>query len=318
MVSSWSRHQTVGAETQCQGGWNLGRSKYVRASCWWHLPPPPPVKRRWMRCELDLCLHFNGSAQAGFYYCPFFMMSLWRESWPCATVSWGGRGERLAGGWGGGRRGRGWGWGAEKENKEPVFPFSFLMWSHTCSHIVPLWVCARGGVVLLVVGVVGAEGCWRGQGVLIVRAFDEEGGEWIGRGLCSSEGVVKVHVSGQVKEGPSLCLTSPRWWSKTLISVPSTVPTHCCKNSPCCQQDLCRELEIMATGEWLRKWLNAICETVPDIALPVSQVVMDQLNPGLKNLVNLGKSYEKSVTGNCRFINYSYDALGKALSKLLL
>lgn len=57
---------------------------------------------------------------------------------------------------------------------------------------------------------------------------------------------------------------------------------------------------------------------MPDIALPVSQVVMDQLNPGLKNLVNLGKSYEKSVTGNCRFINYSYDALEKALSRLLL
>lgn len=27
------------------------------------------------------------------------------------------------------------------------------------------------------------------------------------------------------------------------------------------------------------------------------QVVMDQLNPGLRNLVNLGKSYEKAVTG---------------------
>lgn len=27
------------------------------------------------------------------------------------------------------------------------------------------------------------------------------------------------------------------------------------------------------------------------------QIVMDQLNPGLRNLVNLGKSYEKAVTG---------------------
>lgn len=43
---------------------------------------------------------------------------------------------------------------------------------------------------------------------------------------------------------------------------------------------------------------------------------MDQLNPGLKNLVNLGKSYEKSVTGNCRC--HSWDALEKALSNLLL
>ena len=32
----------------------------------------------------------------------------------------------------------------------------------------------------------------------------------------------------------------------------------------------------------------------------LSQIVMDQLNPGLRNLVNLGKSYEKSVTGKHR------------------
>lgn len=29
----------------------------------------------------------------------------------------------------------------------------------------------------------------------------------------------------------------------------------------------------------------------------LSQIVMEQFNPGLRNLVNLGKSYEKSVTG---------------------
>lgn len=30
----------------------------------------------------------------------------------------------------------------------------------------------------------------------------------------------------------------------------------------------------------------------------VLQNVMEQFNPGLRNLVNLGKNYEKSVTGN--------------------
>lgn len=29
----------------------------------------------------------------------------------------------------------------------------------------------------------------------------------------------------------------------------------------------------------------------------LSQSVMEQFNPGLRNLVNLGKNYEKSVTG---------------------
>lgn len=211
MVSSWSRHQTVGAETQCQGGRNLGRSKHVRASCWW--PPPPPVKRRWMRCEPDLCLHFNGSAQAGCYYCPFFMMSLWRESVMAVCHSFseegGVRGWReggdVAGGGGGGVQKK------KTRNQFSLFHSWFLMWSHTCSHIVPLWVCARGGVVLVQRGGGG------GQGVLIMSAFDEGGREWIWRGLCSSEGVVKVHVSGQVKEGLSLCLSSPRWSSKLLF-----------------------------------------------------------------------------------------------------
>lgn len=31
----------------------------------------------------------------------------------------------------------------------------------------------------------------------------------------------------------------------------------------------------------------------------MSQSVMEQFNPGLRNLVNLGKNYEKSVTGEC-------------------
>ncbi len=30
---------------------------------------------------------------------------------------------------------------------------------------------------------------------------------------------------------------------------------------------------------------------------PSSQNVMEQFNPGLRNLVNLGKSYEKAVSG---------------------
>lgn len=33
----------------------------------------------------------------------------------------------------------------------------------------------------------------------------------------------------------------------------------------------------------------------------LSQNVMEQFNPGLRNLVNLGKSYEKSVTGKHSF-----------------
>ncbi len=33
----------------------------------------------------------------------------------------------------------------------------------------------------------------------------------------------------------------------------------------------------------------------------LTQIVMDQFNPGLRNLVNLGKSYEKSVTGRHSF-----------------
>lgn len=35
-----------------------------------------------------------------------------------------------------------------------------------------------------------------------------------------------------------------------------------------------------------------------NLSVSVSQIMMDQLNPGLRNLVNLGKSYEKAVTGN--------------------
>lgn len=30
---------------------------------------------------------------------------------------------------------------------------------------------------------------------------------------------------------------------------------------------------------------------------PLNQNVMDQFNPGLRNLINLGKNYEKSVAG---------------------
>lgn len=30
---------------------------------------------------------------------------------------------------------------------------------------------------------------------------------------------------------------------------------------------------------------------------PLNQNVMEQFNPGLRNLINLGKNYEKSVAG---------------------
>lgn len=93
-----------------------------------------------------------------------------------------------------------------------------------------------------------------------------------------------------MKVDRSVALCSPRQYIP--ISVPSSDPTHYRKNSPCCRPDLCKKHESMPTVEWRWKWLHALL---------VSQVVMDQLNPGLKNLVNLGKSYEKSVTGKCGF-----------------
>lgn len=37
--------------------------------------------------------------------------------------------------------------------------------------------------------------------------------------------------------------------------------------------------------------------TSPSFLSLTAQNVMEQFNPGLRNLVNLGKSYEKSVTG---------------------
>ncbi|KAA8581790.1 hypothetical protein FQN60_003371, partial [Etheostoma spectabile] len=44
-----------------------------------------------------------------------------------------------------------------------------------------------------------------------------------------------------------------------------------------------------------RSW-NCCFSPHPLIACCLSQNVMEQFNPGLRNLVNLGKSYEKSVT----------------------
>lgn len=45
-----------------------------------------------------------------------------------------------------------------------------------------------------------------------------------------------------------------------------------------------------------------------------TQSVMDQFNPGLRNLVNLGKNYEKSVTGeylasSCHFLYFKFKHL---------
>lgn len=71
----------------------------------------------------------------------------------------------MAGGWGRGRRGRGW--GAEKENKEPVFPFSFLILdvkSYLLPHCSTVGVCQGWGGV-------GAEGWWRGAGSLDYERF---------------------------------------------------------------------------------------------------------------------------------------------------
>lgn len=37
--------------------------------------------------------------------------------------------------------------------------------------------------------------------------------------------------------------------------------------------------------------------TISSVWNPSSQNVMEQFNPGLRNLINLGKSYEKAVSG---------------------
>lgn len=37
-----------------------------------------------------------------------------------------------------------------------------------------------------------------------------------------------------------------------------------------------------------------------------AQSVMEQFNPGLRNLVNLGKNYEKSVTGEYLELMYHF------------
>lgn len=52
-------------------------------------------------------------------------------------------------------------------------------------------------------------------------------------------------------------------------------------------------------------------EDVTKITESTYKVVMDQLNPGLKNLVNLGKSYEKSVTAMTLAGKAYFDAVSK-------
>lgn len=48
--------------------------------------------------------------------------------------------------------------------------------------------------------------------------------------------------------------------------------------------------------------ITAVCFWHNNVSsLGLSQNVMEQFNPALRNLVNLGKSYEKSVSGRVRF-----------------
>ncbi|KPP72364.1 brain-specific angiogenesis inhibitor 1-associated protein 2-like protein 1-like [Scleropages formosus] len=45
--------------------------------------------------------------------------------------------------------------------------------------------------------------------------------------------------------------------------------------------------------------------------LPPAQNVMEQFNPGLRNLINLGKSYEKSVSAMTLAGKVYFDAVSK-------
>lgn len=47
----------------------------------------------------------------------------------------------------------------------------------------------------------------------------------------------------------------------------------------------------------ITKILNEIMTNSPSPLSPPTQTVMEHFNPGLRNLVNLGKNYEKSVAG---------------------
>lgn len=56
-----------------------------------------------------------------------------------------------------------------------------------------------------------------------------------------------------------------------------------------------------------QKWYISVCGLVLGFAEKsfslISQNVMEHFNPGLRNLVNLGKNYEKSVSGE--FLNHT-------------
>lgn len=94
-------------------------------------------------------------------------------------------------------------------------------------------------------------------------------------------------------------------------AVSSSLPTHCRKeySSVIVSEPCVRDWKMrMFVTKWRWKslkigymWNLLTCTIHNLIFFSLCQVVMDQLNPGLKNLVNLGKSYEKSVTGKRRY-----------------
>lgn len=91
-----------------------------------------------------------------------------------------------------------------------------------------------------------------------------------------------------------MCCYGPKQARVTLWNATFDVVQH----PQCISETEDRSVSVHAVSQWLRLITSVQVLTISRcFEIFSSQNVMEQFNPGLRNLINLGKSYEKAVSG---------------------